>query len=69
MWCTECGKELAVTKDGRHLCRKCLKKAINHENPMTGCYKGMYRTADHKQASDGDSPWMENAVRDLESSE
>jgi uncharacterized Zn finger protein (UPF0148 family) len=65
MMCTECGKP-AVTKDGRSLCLKCLRQWVNQQTPMVGCYKGMFRTSEHKQARSSESPGCENAVRAME---
>ncbi len=61
-----CGKP-AVTRDGRNLCLKCLRDAIREETPMVGCYRGLGRSSDHRQAADnGGSPAGENAVRAME---
>ena len=66
MDCTECGKP-AVTKDGRHLCMKCLKKAINATTPIPGLYKGRGRGPDHREYKGKDpGPWYENNVRGME---
>ena len=63
--CADCGTIDAVTRDQR-FCKKCLKRRVRYDNPMIGCYKGKYRTADHKQDQDRDNPWQQNAVRDME---
>jgi len=61
--CTECGKP-AVTRDGRHLCLKCLKQAIAAVNPVP---PPSNRSRDHKAAPEYEpSPWGENAIRHLE---
>jgi hypothetical protein len=62
----QCGQP-AVTRDGRSLCLEHLREAIRQETPMTGCYRGRRRTADHRQERECEpSPWRENAVRALE---
>ncbi len=62
--CTECGKP-SVTRDGRHLCLKCLRAACRKDTPTTGWHKG--RGPGASQAYEGEpSPWGENAVRHLE---
>jgi len=65
-YCAECGKESAITKDGR-FCRKCLKALVAKLTPMVGCFKGLRRTEDHKQARDEEGgPWQELARKYLE---
>ena len=64
--CTGCGKP-AVTRDGRDLCLKCLRKAVAKDTPMVGCWVGCHRGPNHAQAADREpSPWAENAVREME---
>ncbi len=65
MDCTECGKP-AVTKDGRSLCLKCLRASIRDAVPMTGCYRGMYRTPDHKQATSAEGNAIDDGARAIE---
>lgn len=61
--CTECGKP-SVTRDGRHLCKKCLRKVIQAETPIHGGYWGGFRTRDMREAPGHDSsPGGENAIR------
>lgn len=63
--CSECGKP-SVTKDGRHLCMKCLRKSIRRDTPVPGMYSRS-RGPDKRAESEGDpSPWRENAVRHME---
>ena len=64
--CVICGK-VAVTRDGRSLCLAWLRRVIARETPMIGCYRGLGRTAEHREARDrGPSPSQENAIRALE---
>jgi hypothetical protein len=62
--CTECGKRPAVTRDGRHLCKSCLRVAINRATPIPNPRR---RTRDERQASEYEaSPWDELNVRRME---
>lgn len=64
--CAKCGDH-AVTKTGGPLCLACLRAWVSHETPMIGCFKGLQRTRDHKEALEPDaSPWQQNAIRALE---
>lgn len=38
MKCTVCKEKDAITKDGRNLCLKCLRREIRRETPIPGIY-------------------------------
>ncbi len=61
--CTVCGKP-SVTRDGRHLCKKCLMRWVCRETPIG---YGRPRSADARQDESREpSPWGELNVRRME---
>jgi hypothetical protein len=63
--CARCERKEAVTRDGR-FCKKCLHELVVRMSPGSVVPRGINRTGEQRQGSDGGGPWGENNVRILE---